>query len=213
MAGTQAPDIRVRGLLRLRSLSPVLAPLAQKYPPWWCAAPATWNGGVLPRARRDGGVGARSGAGMTIHLRRAVFGAAVPCALMLASIGAPVAAAGDACRLLTTGEVGVALGAKNVTAKAAGDSCTYHGAGKPDVLTLEVHRNDGPGWTGITAGNAMIGAGKRAPKIGDQSVYGAMGQVLYVRKGANWFGIDMRGVMKDPGSVGPALARKAVARL
>ncbi len=123
-------------------------------------------------------------------------------------------AASDPCRLLTTSEVGAALGVKSAAGTPSGDDkCSYRGAGKPDVLTVEVHRNDRPGWTGISGGTAMIGAGKAAPHIGDQSVYGAMGQVLYVRKGSDWIGIDMRGVMKDPAKIGPALARKAITRL
>jgi hypothetical protein len=128
--------------------------------------------------------------------------------------GGALRAAADPCKLLTTSEVGAALGVKQVTAKANGDAqCSYHGAGKFDVLTIEVHRNDRAGWTGISAGNAMIGAAKRAPKIGDESAYGAMGQVLYVRKRDDWIGVDMRGISKSPAAVGPSLARKAVARL
>ncbi len=127
--------------------------------------------------------------------------------------GGALGAAPDPCRLLTTSEVGSALGVKKVSATGRGDSCSYHGAGSFEVLTIEVHRNDRAGWTGISAGNAMIGAAKRAPKIGDESAYGAMGQVLYVRKGDDWIGVDMRGIMKKPASIGPSLARKAIARL
>lgn len=122
-------------------------------------------------------------------------------------------AAADPCRLLTTSDVGSALGVKKVAATSRGDSCSYKGAGSFEVLTIEVHRNDRAGWTGIAAGNAMIGAAKRAPKIGDESAYGAMGQVLYVRKGDDWIGVDMRGITKKPAAVGPPLARKAIARL
>ena len=145
---------------------------------------------------------------------KAFLALAVTAATFASSAATRLQAAPDACALLKAAEVGAALGVRSVRATPRGAAeCTYRGAGKPDVLTIEVHHDDAAGWTGIAAGNMMIGAGKTAPKIGDESRYGAMGQVLYVRKGTSWIGVDMRGVMKDPATIGPGLARKAIARL
>jgi hypothetical protein len=124
--------------------------------------------------------------------------------------------AGDPCSLLTTAEVSSALHAKITKAQRSDEThCVYSPAsGGINTLTLEASWKDADtAFAGSKAGNSMIGGGSKAPKIGDDSFYGAMGQLLYARKGDAYVVIDMRGVTADTKTVGPQLARIAVSRL
>ncbi len=123
---------------------------------------------------------------------------------------------GDPCALLTIGEVSSILHVKIVKAQRADQThCVYSPAsGAMNTLTVEASWKDADtAFAGYKAGNRMIGAGGKAPKIGDQSFYGAMGQMLYARKGDAYIAIDMRAVIADTKTVGPILAQKAVSRL
>ncbi len=54
---------------------------------------------------------------------------------------------------------------------------------------------------------------EKAPKVGDASYATAMGNVFYARKGDAYVGIDMRAATVPVNTVGPELARRALAKM
>jgi len=122
----------------------------------------------------------------------------------------------DPCSLLTTAEVGAAVG-KSLAGAAATDArhCYY----SPDAvgsgqLIVEANWTDADvQFAGGQMANSILGATEKAPKVGDASYSTAMGNVFYARKGAAYVGIDMRAAAVEVRVIGPKLAAMALARM
>ena len=126
------------------------------------------------------------------------------------------ASAHDPCGLLTKADV------EAVTHKPVADvtkvddaHCAYGPkGGGMETITVEAS------WTGadtqFQAGalaSSLMHDAEKAPKVGDASYAIAMGNVFYARKGDAYVGIDMRAATVPVNTVGPELARRALARM
>ena len=122
----------------------------------------------------------------------------------------------DPCSLLTSGEVATAIQASAVESQHSDSShCMYRAKDGFNVLIVEAggHGADSV-FSGLRAGNALIGGSEKVSKVGDESISWAMGQEFSARNGDAYVTIDMRGMTKGQTSVvGPQLAQKALARL
>ena len=122
----------------------------------------------------------------------------------------------DPCSLLTKADV-EAVTHKPVAEVARVDDthCAYGPKrGGLGVITVEAS------WTGagtqFQAGgiaNALMHDSEKSPKVGDASYATAMGNLFYARKGDAYVGIDMRAAAVPVNTVGPELARRALARM
>ena len=122
----------------------------------------------------------------------------------------------DPCSLLTKADV-EAVTHKPVAAVAKIDAthCAYGPkGGGPDVITVEA------AWSGadtqFQAGgiaSSLMHDSEKAPRVGDASYATAMGNLFYARKGDAYVGIDMRAAAVPVKTVGPELARRALARI
>ncbi|HEY0382696.1 MAG TPA: hypothetical protein VGC72_10885 [Candidatus Elarobacter sp.] len=126
------------------------------------------------------------------------------------------AASHDPCSLLTKADV------EAVTHKPVADvshvddtHCAYGPkSGGLGVITVEA------AWSGagtqFQAGgiaNSLMHDAEGAPKVGDASYATALGNLFYARKGDAYVGIDMRAAAVPVKTVGPELARRALARM
>jgi hypothetical protein len=122
----------------------------------------------------------------------------------------------DPCSLLTKADV-EAVTHKPVADVAHVDEthCAYGPKGGGlGVITVEA------AWAGAgtqfqagsIAGSLMRDRPK-APKVGDASYAAAMGNLFYARKGDAYVAIDMRAAAVPVNTVGPELARRALARM
>ena len=136
--------------------------------------------------------------------------------LALAAHQSAVAGPFDPCSLLTSGEVATAIQASAVESQHSDSShCMYRAKDGFNVLIVEAggHGADSV-FSGLRAGNALIGGSEKVSKVGDESISWAMGQEFSARNGDAYVTIDMRGMTKGQTSVvGPQLAQKALARL
>ncbi len=122
----------------------------------------------------------------------------------------------DPCSVLTKADV------EAVTHKSVADvshvddtHCAYGPkGGGPDVITVEA------AWSGadtqFQAGgiaSSLMHDSEKAPKVGDASYATAMGNLFYARKGDAYVAIDMRAATVPVKTVGPELARRALARM
>jgi hypothetical protein len=122
----------------------------------------------------------------------------------------------DPCGLLTKADL------EAVTHKPVADvtkvddtHCAYGPkGGGMETITVEA------AWTGADTqfqGGALASSlmhdSEKAPKVGDASYAIAMGNVFYARKGDAYVGIDMRASTVPVNTVGPELARRALARM
>ncbi len=129
---------------------------------------------------------------------------------------ASAATSHDPCGLLTKADV-EAVTHKPVAEMAKVDDthCSYGPkSGGIDTITVEA------AWSGadtqFKAGgmaNTLMHDSEKAPKIGDASYSTAMGNVFYARKGDAYVGIDMRAATVPVNTVGPELARRALAKM
>ncbi len=126
------------------------------------------------------------------------------------------AASHDPCSLLTKADV------EAVTHKPVADvtnvdetHCAYGPKGGGlGVITVEA------AWSGADAqfqggsiASSLMHDSEKAPKVGDASYAIAMGNVFYARKGDAYVGIDMRAATVPVNTVGPELARRALAKM
>jgi len=122
----------------------------------------------------------------------------------------------DPCSLLTKSDV-EAVTHKPVAdvAKADETHCAYGPKGGGlGIITVEA------AWSGAdtqfqagSIANSLMHDGEKAPKVGDASYATAMGNLFYARKGDAYVGIDMRAAAVPVNTVGPELARRALARM
>ncbi len=129
---------------------------------------------------------------------------------------ANASASHDPCSLLTKADV-EAVTHKPVADVANVDEthCAYGPKGGGlGVITVEA------AWSGadtqFQAGgiaSSLMHDTEKAPKVGDASYATAMGNLFYARKGDAYVGIDMRAAAVPVNTVGPELARRALARM
>gem|GEM_PF-2503849 len=122
----------------------------------------------------------------------------------------------DPCALLTPAEVAHALREPFVrVTRIDATHCMYKGKTVLSTIIVEASADgaDGLFSGGRLAQNLMGDTGEPAIRIGDASFWTALGNVLYVRKGNGYIGIDMRGAGVRTRVVGPELARVALSRM
>jgi hypothetical protein len=122
----------------------------------------------------------------------------------------------DPCSLLTKADV-EAVTHKPVADVATVDDthCAYGPKGGGlGVITVEA------AWSGAdtqfqagAVANSLMHDSEIAPKVGDASYATAMGNLFYARKGDAYVAIDMRAAAVPVNTVGPELARRALARM
>lgn len=121
------------------------------------------------------------------------------------------------CSLLTRGEVSSALGVPVLEVdRVPPNRCEYRGKGALENIFVEASQTGAD--TQFEAGriaDTLMGQAqtKRAPKVGDDSYWEAMGNVLYARKGDAYVAIDMRAAAVKTQVVGPRLASLALSRI
>lgn len=123
----------------------------------------------------------------------------------------------DPCGLLTKADV-EAVTHKPVAEVAQVDQthCSYGPKGGGlNTITVEVAWSgaDTQFQAGGMANTLMHDTEKQPPKVGDASYATAMGNVFYARKRDAYVGIDMRAATVPVNTVGPELARRALAKL
>lgn len=125
-------------------------------------------------------------------------------------------AAHDPCSVLTKADVQSVTGKPVSDVSKTDDTHCAYGSPKAALGMIIVEASWSGADTQFQAGgmaNAMMHDSTKAPKVGDASYSTAMGQLFYARKGDAYVGIDMRGAMVPAGTTGPALARRALARM
>jgi hypothetical protein len=146
------------------------------------------------------------------------------CAIALAAFAAkqavstaPVNGSYLPCSLLTSAEVGAALGVPVLqVSHVPPDRCEYRGKGALETIFVEASQSGADAqFKGGEIADALMGLSRSsgAPKVGDDSYWEAMGNVLYARKGGAYVGIDMRAAAVKTRIIGPRLASLALSRM
>lgn len=152
------------------------------------------------------------------HMQNAIF-AALAGAMILAGCShgdGSSSASHDPCSLLTKTDVETVTHLPVPEVEKVDDThCSYGPkGGGTDTITVEA------AWSGadtqFKAGgmaNTLMHDAEKAPKVGDASYSTAMGNVFYARKGDKYVGIDMRAATVQVNTIGPELARRALAKM
>jgi hypothetical protein len=139
--------------------------------------------------------------------------ALISCACVIAGCAGKTSAAGFSgpCSVLSRQEVSAAMREPVKAVQAGSDKCRYVADDQIDMITVEASETGaGTAFAGADLANHLMGV--RAPTAGDGSLW-EPGPVLYMRKGDAYVGIDMRLANFDTKTVGPQLAKTALARL
>ena len=126
------------------------------------------------------------------------------------------AASHDPCSLLTKADVEAVTHRSVAEVSHVDDAHCAYGpkGGGLGVITLEA------AWSGAdtqfqagSIASSLMRDREKAPKVGDASYATAMGNLFYARKGDAYVAIDMRAAAVPVNTVGPELARRALARM
>ncbi|MDE3178875.1 MAG: hypothetical protein KGM47_04365 [Acidobacteriota bacterium] len=121
----------------------------------------------------------------------------------------------DPCSLLTNDEVAAAIHADAVDAhRQDGSHCVYKARGHFNMLIVEAARQGADGvFSGLKIANGLMGGSNQGPKVGDESMFWAMGVMFSARRGNGYVTIDMRAANTQSSVAGPELAAKALTRM
>lgn len=121
------------------------------------------------------------------------------------------------CSVLTRQEVSAALGVPVLNVyHVPPNRCEYRGKGALESIFVEASSTGADvQFEGGKIADTLMGVAQSKPveKIGDDSYWEAMGNVLYARKGDAYVGIDMRAAAVKTSVVGPRLASLALSRI